>query len=259
MKRLLLILAGVSLAIGCTSRWDPKHPMSQRQYTPKSLGYSLFWEDQFNGTELDTGKWEVRGVGPRSIGYVSAQAVKVEDGFLKLCALKKGDSILVGAVGTEGHFMTKYGYFECRGQLQKSPGVWAAFWIQSDKISKGADPATFGAEIDIMEFFKKLGTDIVSHNVHWAYGPNQQSTGGMKSYRKGVGKGFHTFGLEWLPDKYIFYIDGYRYYEVTRGISHIREYLILSMELPSDTNEMIHTIYPDQFVVDYVKVYTKNN
>jgi len=33
--------------------------------------------------------------------------------------------------------MTKYGFFECRAELQKSPGVWAAFWIQSTEISKG--------------------------------------------------------------------------------------------------------------------------
>lgn len=53
-----------------------------------------------------------------------------------------------------------------RAQLQKSPGVWAAFWLQSKLIAKGEDPAVYGAEIDVMEFFRKLGKDIVSHNVH---------------------------------------------------------------------------------------------
>jgi beta-glucanase (GH16 family) len=90
--------------------------------------------------------------------------------------LKKDGRILLGAVGTQNRFMTRYGYFECRAQLQKSPGIWAAFWIQSTEISKGEDPAIYGAEIDILEFFKKPGTDIVSHNVHWAYGPHQKTT-----------------------------------------------------------------------------------
>ena len=79
----------------------------------------------------------------------------------------------------------------------------------------------------------------------------------MQSYIKGVSEGFHTFGLEWLPDKYIFYVDGYKFYEVSQGISNIEEYLILSMELPSDKNDIRNTVFPDLFVVDYVKVYKK--
>jgi beta-glucanase (GH16 family) len=257
MKTAVLITATMFLASPCLAQRPPQGPMSPTRYTPEGLGYKLFWEDQFNGDKLDPNKWDVRGVGPRAVGYVSAEAVKVEDGFLKLSAFVKNDKIQISAVGTQNHFMTKYGYFECRAQLQKSAGVWAAFWIQSTEIAKGEDPATFGAEIDIMEFFKKLGTDIVSHNVHWAYGPNQQTTHGMQSYLKGVSAGFHTFALEWTPEKYSFFIDGYKFYEVTQGISHIEEYMILSMELPSKMEELKHAVFPDVFVVDYVKVYKK--
>lgn len=232
-------------------------PMSDKQYTPEKLGYKLVWEDEFDGNELDTTKWKVRGIGPRAIAYISEEAVKVEDGYLKLFALKQGDSLLGSAVGTQGQFMAKYGYYECRAKLQKSRGVWAAFWLQSTKISQGEDPSIYGSEIDVMEFFRKLGKDIVSHNVHWAYGPNQQTTRGMQSYHKGVSEGFHTFSLEWLPDKYIFYIDGYKFYEVTKGISNIEEYMILSMEYPGNKKDIRKTKFPDVFVVDYVKVYQK--
>ena len=64
--------------------------------------------------------------------------------------------------------MPLYGYFECKAKLQNSPGVWGAFWLQSPQLAGGTDPKIYGAEVDIMEFFKKLGTDIVSHNVHYA-------------------------------------------------------------------------------------------
>ena len=202
----------------------PQGPMSPTRHTPESLGYELVWEDAFNGDKLDPAKWAVRGVGPRAVGYVSEDAVKVTDGLLRLSAFQRDGEILIGAVGTQGRFMARYGYFECRAQLQRSPGVWAAFWIQSPEIAKGEDPGKFGAEIDIMECFRKLGPDIVSHNVHWAYGPNQQTTRGMQSYLEGVGEGFHTFALEWTPEKYVFYVDGYAFYEVTAGISHIEEY-----------------------------------
>jgi len=257
MKTWIVLLSGMLVASSCLAQRKPQNPMSDHRYSPEELGYELFWEDAFDGTELDPDKWAVRGVGPRAVGFVSADAVQVEDGHLKLLALKKDQKILVGAVGTQGRFMTRYGYFECRAQVQKSPGVWAAFWIQSTDIAKGEDPATYGAEIDILECFRKLGTDIVSHNVHWAYGPNQKTTRGMQSYLKGVGEGFHKFALEWTPEKYVFYVDGYKFYEVTQGLSHIEEYMILSMELPSKMEELKKTVFPDEFIVDYVKVYKK--
>jgi beta-glucanase (GH16 family) len=250
-----LLLVEAICAQDCLGQRPAQNPISQKRYTPADLGYELVWEDQFNGSALDPKKWEVRGIGPRALGFVSPEAVKVEGGFLKLSALKREGRILIGAVGTQNHYATKYGFFECRAQLQKSPGVWAAFWIQSPEISKGEDPAIYGAEIDIMEFFKKLGPDIVSHNVHWAYGPHQKTTHGMQSYRQGVSEGFHAFALEWTPEKYVFFVDGYKYYEVTAGLSHIEEYMILSMELPSKPEEMKNTVFPDVFIIDYVRVY----
>jgi hypothetical protein len=67
--------------------------MSQTHYTPADLGYELVWEDDFNGDTLDPTKWDVRGVGPRALGFVSTEAVKVEHGFLKLSAFKKDGRI----------------------------------------------------------------------------------------------------------------------------------------------------------------------
>jgi hypothetical protein len=233
-------------------------PISRSIFNPSRHGYKMVWEDEFLGNELDGSKWAVRGVGPRALGYVSAEAIKVEDGLLKLYALKKGDSILISAVGTQGLYMPQYGYFECRAQLQRSPGVWGAFWLQSPKLSEGDDPHIHGAEVDIMEFFKKLGTDIVSHNVHWGpYGSSQHTTHGMQSYLEGVSQGFHTFGLEWTPEKYVFYIDGLKFYEVREGVSRIQEYMILSMEIPHDAQDLEKTTYPDVFMVDRVRVYQK--
>ena len=258
MRKLPIVIIALLISIAAQAQRPAKGPVSDKIYSPEEMGYKLVWNDEFEGTDLDTNKWKVRGVGPRAIAYVSNRAVKVENGFLKLYALNENDTLFGSAVGTQGLFMSKYGWYECRAQVQKSPvGVWAAFWIQSTDIAKGEDPAIYGAEIDIMECFRKLGEDIVSHNVHWAYGPNQKSTRGYQSYLKGVGEGFHTFALEWLPDKYIFYVDGLKFYEITQGISNIEEYMILSMEYPGKMEEIVNSIFPDVFLVDYVRVYQK--
>ncbi len=232
-------------------------PLSDKPFNPEKEGYELYWHDEFDGNGLDTTKWAVRAIGPRASGYIVPEAVEVNDGFLKIHTYIENDSIKTGAVGTQGKFETTYGYFECRAQLQKSTGNWSAFWIQSPLISKCEDPGECGVEIDIFEYFKKQGGDFVSHNLHWAYGPNQQSTGAFLSKVPGVGEGFHTFAVEWMPEKYAFFVDGLKYYEIKRAVSHIDEYVILSMELPKDKDFLKEAKLPDVYVVDYVRVYKK--
>ncbi|NOY76741.1 MAG: family 16 glycosylhydrolase [Calditrichaeota bacterium] len=234
-------------------------PLSKKPFDPEKAGYRLFWEDTFDGDRLDTTKWEVRGVGPRAMGYVTPEAVEVKNGFLNLYALLENDSLKVGAVGTQGRFETTFGYFECRAKLPKTTGNWAAFWIQSPKISQGEDPAKFGTEIDIFEYFRNQGKDFVSHNLHWAYGPHQKTSGSFLSKVPGLDKGFHTFAVEWTPEKYAFFVDGIKYHEVKQAISHIDEYIILSFEPARSKEDLDGATYPDVFTIDYVKVYKKKN
>lgn len=224
-------------------------------FLPEKNGYKLVWEDNFNGTELDTTKWQLRSMGARRIGYNDPSMVKVQNGNLLLMYDIKGDSVMGSMIGTGNTFMTKYGYFECRAQLQKSVGPWAAFWFQSPQIADGEDPAKYGTEIDIFEYFKELGDDVLTHCLHWAYGPNQQSCGQMVSQYEEISEGFHTFALEWTPEKYIFLIDGLKFHEQTAGLSHVDEYMILSMEIPAKLEGIKKACAPDTFIVDYVKVY----
>ncbi len=231
-------------------------PLSEKQFNPEKAGYRLVWHDEFDGDRLDATKWEVRGVGPRRAGFVRPEAVEVKDGYLHLYAFVENDSLKVGIVGTQGRFETTYGYFECRARLPKTTGPWAAFWIQSPKIAQGEDPGKFGTEMDIFEYFVSHGADLVSHTLHWAYGPHQQTSGPFITRVKGIGKGFHTFALEWTPEKYAFFVDGLKYHEYRRAVSHIDEYVILSFE-PCDREGLETATLPDTFTVDYVRVYKK--
>ena len=232
-------------------------PLSDAPFDLTKEGYELFWEDEFNGNKLDSTKWAVRAVGPRGVGFITPDALEIKDGKLHINAFMENDSLKISAVGTQGRFDTTYGYFECRAQLPKTTGNWAAFWIQSPGIASGEDPAKFGVEIDIFEYFKSQGGDFVSHNLHWAYGPNQKSTGAFLSKVEGIGAGFHTFAVEWTPEKYAFFVDGLKYYEIKEAISHIDEYIILSFE-PAHTMEDLKTAtLPDSYIIDYVKVYKK--
>ncbi|MDO5572150.1 MAG: glycoside hydrolase family 16 protein [Bacteroidales bacterium] len=254
-----LLLALVIIPLSCTTpdKNNKEQSIVVEIFSPEENGYKLVWEDNFDGDKLDTAKWRIRGVGPRRIGYNDTSMVAVSDGNLLLMYDIKKDSILGSAVGTGQTFLTKYGYFECRAQLQKSIGPWSAFWIQSPNISGGEDPSVYGAEIDIFEYFKELGNDNLTHCIHWAYGDNPQSSGQMNSTHEGLDEGFHTFGLEWTEKSYNFYIDGKKYHEQSKGISNVEEYMILSMELPPYLEGIKNACAPDTFKVDYVKVFKK--
>ena len=123
------VITGLLLAVALGSvpsslaQRPAQGPMSPVRQTPEEMGYELVWQDDFNGNALDPKKWEVRGIGPRALGFVAPEAVTVEGGYLKLHALKKDGRILLGAVGTQNRFMTRYGFYECRAQLQKSAGI----------------------------------------------------------------------------------------------------------------------------------------
>ena len=75
---------------------------------------------------------------------------------------------------------------------------------------------------------------------------------------EGIGEGFHTFAVEWTPEKYAFFVDGYKYHEVKQAISHIDEYIILSFEPAHSMKDLEGATLPDVYIVDYVKVYKKN-
>jgi len=70
MKTAVLTITALLIASPCFAQRPAQGPISPTRYTPEGLGYKLFWEDQFNGDKLDPNKWDVRGVGPRAVGYV---------------------------------------------------------------------------------------------------------------------------------------------------------------------------------------------
>lgn len=263
MKKILSLITIFAIiliattSINSANRDETVKTPKTKVFIPTEHKYKLVWEDNFDGNELDTTKWRPRLTGKRRIGYNDSTMIKVADGKLILMYDIKGDSVCGSMVGTQKTFMSRYGYYEISAKLQRGIGPWSAFWMQSPQIMYGSDPKIYGSEIDIFEYFKELGDDILTHNVWWAYGPNMQTIGQLKSECKGLADGFHTFGLEWTKDKYAFYIDGIKYHEVTKGVSQIKQYMILSVELPEKLQGIKNACAPDTFQIDYVRVYQK--
>ena len=138
--------------------------------------------------------------------------------------------LIDGCVRTKGKFEHSFGYYVARVQLQKQPGHWSAFWIMGDGVGKVGSGGRDGTEIDIYE--KPWLDDRVQHTLHWdGYGKDHKSEGNVAKV-PGVMDGWHTFGLWWKPDEYVFYVDGKETWRTKAGgVCQVPEYIKLSDEI----------------------------
>ncbi|MBE6772213.1 MAG: glycosyl hydrolase family protein [Ruminococcaceae bacterium] len=236
-------------------------------------GYSLVFEDEFNGTQLNTDAWEYRGSGPRRGGFNAESQVRLENGNMIL----SGEYLTDGEYG-EGWYtgMVKLkeryckGYFEIRCIVNSGEGFWSAFWLQADSpynaaVSKGG---IGGAEIDIFESMSwenKIGKDSVVQTVHCAGVDGIQE--GFQSERLGAFYGdniyeeYNTYGLEWTDDEYIFYVNGVetRRTSFGNGVSEVLEDVIVSLEIPDEDklSQIDKDSYKTEYIIDYVRIYQK--
>ena len=174
-----------------------------------------------------------------------------------------------GAIRTQNKRYTKRmfeqarGYFECSARLQSEPGFWSAFWLMASGDYNVGNGATDWAEIDIMESYS-VAKKGINHAIHWdGYGADHKSTGKSVEGINVYDGEFHTFGLLWTENAYIFYIDGIESYRLTEGMSdwpgscQVPVYLKLTNEFGNWADDMDGTAFTDQVLYDYVRVYAK--
>ncbi|MCY2993632.1 MAG: glycoside hydrolase family 16 protein [Planctomycetota bacterium] len=252
MKRivaLLLPLTALLLAVTAHAQDD------QLPSAPPGQTWKLVWQDEFNGDKLDTTKWTPRPDGKRKGGWWSQKAVGLDGkGCLAIKTFMDGDKPTDGCITTQGKFEHSFGYYVARIQLQSQLGHWSAFWITGPGVGKVGDGARDGCEIDIME--KPWLDERVQHTFHWdGYGKDHK-TEGKVAKMLGIMQGFHTFGLWWTPDEYVFYVDGKETWRSKAGgVCQVPEYMLLSDEIGNWAGDIAKAKLPDQFLVDYVRVY----
>ncbi len=234
---------------------QPAEPDDQLPTAPAGKSWSLVWHDEFDGDKLDESKWGYRPDGKRKGGWWSRKAISLDGkGNLVITTFTDGDKPTTGCVTTQGMFEHAFGYYVARAKLQKEPGHWSAFWITGSGVSKVGDEGRDGTEIDIME--KPWLDDRVTHNLHWdGYGKHHKHEGARVTV-PGVMEGWHTFGLLWLPDEYVFYVDGKETWRSKAGgVCQVPQYMLLSDEIGSWAGDITKAKLPDRFMVDYVRVY----
>ena len=248
-------------------------PTTPRGEAIDLTGYSIVFEDEFEGDALNTDAWKIRSNGPRRGGFNSDSQIKVEDGNLVITGEyvedgTYGDGWYAGMVSLRERYCK--GYFEIRCKVNKGSAFWSAFWIQAEhpyeaEYSKGG---VGGCEIDIFEsmsYDKLIGRDSVSQTVHCAgvdgVQEGYQSNNLGAFYGNNIYDEYNTYGLEWNDEEYIFYINGVetRRTSFGNGVSEVPEEVIVSLEIPNaeEFEGLDKETYKSEYVIDYVKIYQK--
>jgi len=222
---------------------------------PQGKTWKLVWHDEFDGDRLDASKWDVPPDGKRRDAWWMRTAIALDGkGHLAIRTFKEDDRTVDGCVRTLGKFEHTYGYYVARIRLQKQPGHWSAFWLMGRNVHRVGDEGRDGTEIDIME--KPWLDDRVNHALHWdGYGKSHRSAGKVAKV-PGLLEGFHAYSLLWTPEEYVFYIDGKETWRTKAGgVCQAPLYIKLSDEVGTWGGDIRKAKLPDEFLVDYVRVY----
>jgi beta-glucanase (GH16 family) len=153
-----------------------------------------------------------------------------------------------------------YGYYEMRAQLPSGNGMWPAFWLL---------PADGGwpPEIDIFEvlgnspttLFTTVHSTTALANYSQKFADDHYSVGAALDVGVDMTAGFHTYGLDFGPDKITWYFDGTaRFSTPTPGDLKNREvYIAIDNALGGWSGNAVDasTRFPTQYKIDYVRVY----
>ncbi len=251
---------------------------------PQTDAYSLVWQDEFNGTELNSADWNYELHEP---GWVNNELQKytdstdnifVQDGNLVIKAKKtedeNGTSYTSGRINTQGKHDFKYGRFEIRAKVTGGQGFLPAFWMMpTDESLYGQWPKC--GEIDIMEVLGNQ-TDKVYGTLHFGE-PHTQRQGSNTLSGGTYSDGYHTYACEWEPGEIRFYVDDKLYYtandwftkksgygEVTYPAPFDQPfYMILNLAVggdwPGNPDETTTFGENAELKVDYVRVYQKDS
>ncbi|HQL54939.1 MAG: family 16 glycosylhydrolase [Phycisphaerae bacterium] len=225
--------------------------------------WTLIWQDEFDGSTVDTTKWRVENLHlnkNNELQYYAPDEVYIQSGELVLRSRQRyycgydddGHwgcyNYTSGLVETRDRFATGYGRIEVRAKLPSTKGIWPAHWMMPD--AGGWPP-----EIDIMELLGHEPTRVyMSH--HWGTWPDVQTDTG--SY---VGPDFsqdyHVFAVEWFPDRLDWYVDDLLCYRSTIAVPQEPFYIILNTAVGGNWpgNPDGTTVFPQHHRIDYVRVY----
>ncbi|RZE08161.1 hydrolase [Streptomyces albidoflavus] len=283
-RRLPTALWAASL-LCCTGLLAPAATAAADESAGSSRAQAVTFEDNFDGpagSAVDGGRWQLEtgdNVNNHESQYYTSGADNAAldgNGNLVITARKENPrdyqcwygrcEYTSARLNTAERFNAEYGHVETRLKVPRGQGMWPAFWMLGADFGQVGWPAS--GEIDIME-----NVGFEPSTVHGTlHGPGYSGGNGIGAgYTLPGGEqfadGFHTFAVDWAPDRISWSVDGQVYQTRTPAdtggnpwVFNKPFFLILNLAVggdwpgPPDGN----TTFPQELVVDYVRVTTSD-
>ena len=155
-----------------------------------------------------------------------------------------------------------YGRIESSLQVPTGgDGLWPAFWSLGTDITYNPWPGA--GEIDVMEYVSRIPNEIFG-TIH---GPGYNGGGsfsGIYDFSPNrVDEQYHTYAVEWEPEKIRWYLDDTLYHEAAPSdvpgpwVFEKPFFLLLNFAIGGNFGGAIdpNNTYPQEYLVDYVRVY----
>ncbi|MCH7400988.1 family 16 glycosylhydrolase [Belliella kenyensis] len=172
------------------------------------------------------------------------------------------------SINTKGKMEFQYGILEVRAKIDTSLGMWPAIWTLGVEKQWPAN-----GEIDILEFYRRNGQAYILANAAWK--GEQQSVMWDESKieietfineDEHWPSKFHTWTMDWDEKRILLYLDGLllNQIDLSKTINpegfnpfHQPHYLLLNLAIGSNGGNPKDTVFPKQYIVDYVRVFQK--
>ena len=270
-KFLSIIVVMLFFVASCNKEKNSSDENSQPQN--ENNEYQLVWSDDFEENVINEDNWtfeiwDAGRVNNEWQQYVeNTDNYKLENGFLHIIVTKTGANEKGGYTSTrlvsKGKKEFKYGRLEFRAKMPKGVGTWPALWMLGANINEVGWPEC--GEIDIMEYVG-FQSDTTHTNVHTKY---QSGTTDfhVETPLTTAEEDFHIYGLTWTSSKLEFYLDDPNnitntYAPSVKTIDNWPFdqpfFMIMNFAVGGNwggKNGVDDSIWPQEMVVDYVKVY----
>jgi beta-glucanase (GH16 family) len=272
-----LLLACVCASCGSDSSFTTDDSVVIKPVVPEGATWSLVMEDQFEGAagSPPSAIWAPEigsGWGNKQLEYDTDRLENASldgAGNLVITARKEpfeGSEYTSARLTTERRFTVKYGRIEARIKMPRGKGLWPAFWMLGEDHGSTGWPEC--GEIDIMEFRGQNPYEFRGslHGPGYAGGSN---LGRDLEVAGDLSAEFHEYSVEWTDRGIAFSLDGEPYFSQLAADMGGRTpwvfddrpfFLILNLAVGGTYVGPVgeDTVFPQQLLVDYVRVYALN-
>jgi len=238
-------------------------------------GWDLVWSDEFtqvDGSTPDPSKWGYDlgggGWGNQELQYYTdrPENARIENNQLLIEAHEEsygGRNHTSARLLTKGKWDWTYGRFETRVKVPSGAGLWPACWMLGADIDSVGWPQC--GEIDIMEQVGRLPKEIFG-TIHGPGYSGGESIGNTYTFAADVSDAYHVFVVEWDENLIRWFVDGIHYFTATPqslgGDSWVfdhNHFMLLNLAVGGNFAGALDesVVFPQQYWVDYVRVYTR--